>query len=147
MKGFIHAFVLLSFSLYCAAQDGDPTAAPTIKSFALDPDISGVASNSVNLFTGDVALPLSLVSLSGHNGLDVNVSISYNSNVKDKVGTWNLNAPTGILGLGWSMDIPQIVADHKQTGTRMDDTYYLIEGGTSNRLIRTTSGTDEGGSY
>lgn len=147
MKGFIHAFVLLSFSLYCAAQDGDPTAAPTIKSFALDPDISGVASNSVNLFTGDVALPLSLVSLSGHNGLDVNVSISYNSNVKDKVGTWNLNAPTGILGLGWSMDIPRIVADHKQTGTRMDDTYYLIEGGTSNRLIRTTSGTDEGGSY
>jgi hypothetical protein len=108
---------------------------------------TGAASNSVNLFTGDVALPLNLVSLPGANGLDVNVSIAYNSNVQNIVDTWNLEAPTGILGLGWSMDIPKIVADHKQTGAREDDTYYLLEGGSSNRLVRTASGTDASGPY
>jgi hypothetical protein len=112
-------FISLVFALFlfgrCYAQD-PPTVAPTVKTFALEPDITGAASNSVNLFTGDVALPLNLVSLPGQNGLDVNVSISYSSNVQDIVDTWNLEAPAGILGLGWSMDIPKIVADHKQTG-------------------------------
>jgi hypothetical protein len=129
------------------AQDEPPTAAPAVKNFALQPDVAGGASNSVNLFTGDVALPLNLVSLPGRGGLDVNVSIAYSSNVQNTVGTWNLEAPTGILGLGWSMDIPKIVVDHKSTGAREDDTYYLIEGGIANRLVRTISGADGGGAF
>jgi hypothetical protein len=133
--------------LPCFAQDESPTSSPGIKTFALQPDVTGAASNSVNLFTGDVALPQNLVSLPGRNGLDVNVSIAYSSNVQHQVNLWNLEAPTGILGLGWSMDIPKIVADHKQTGTREDDEYYLVEGGASNRLIRTTSGSDANGSF
>jgi hypothetical protein len=125
----------------------DPKAAPAIKTFALQNDVVGVASNSVNLFTGDVALPLTLISLPGRNGLNVNVSVSYNSNVQNVVGVWNMEAPTGILGLGWMMDVPKIVADHKQTGTREDDDYYLVEGGVTNRLVRTTSGSDASGSF
>ena len=146
MKFYIALLFVLALSVRCYAQDA-PTAAPAVKTFALEPDITGAASNSVNLFTGDVALPLNLVSLPGQNGLDVNVSISYSSNVRHIVDTWNLEAPAGILGLGWSMDIPRIVADHKLTGTREDDTYYLLEGGSSNRLVRTVSGSDAGGSY
>lgn len=129
-----------------SAQDKS-TAAPAIKTFALQGDIQGAASNSVNLFTGDVALPVNLISLPGHNGLDVSVSIAYSSNVQNSVATWNKESPTGILGLGWSMEIPRIVADNKQTGTREDDEYYLVENGSSNPLVRTTSGTDEIGSF
>ena len=128
------------------AQDG-PSAAPTVKTFATAPDASGAAAGSVNLFTGDVALPMNLIALPGHNGLDVNVSISYSSNVQHQVNVWNQDAPTGVLGLGWQMDIPKIVCDHKQTGAREDDTYYIVEGGVSNRLVRTTSGTDAGGVF
>jgi large repetitive protein len=128
------------------AQDA-PTAAPEVKGFSLSPDNVGAAANSVNLYTGDLHLPINLVSLPGRNGLDVNVSIAYSSNVQNQVDTWNLEAPTGILGLGWNMDIPKIVVDTKQTGTREDDNYYLIEGGSSNKLIRTTSGSDATGGY
>ena len=47
-----------------------------------------------------------------------------------------MDAPTGIVGLGWDMDIPKIVVDHKQTGTRTDDEFYWIEGGTNNKLLQ-----------
>lgn len=144
----IYLFLVVYFSILLDANSQDkPTAAPPIKTFSQQADIPGMASNSVNLFSGDVALPISLISLPSGNGLDVNISIAYNSNVQNIVDTWNLQAPTGILGLGWSMDLPKIVADHKQTGTREDDTYYLIEGGSTNRLVRTISGSDAGGSY
>lgn len=142
-------FVLLFLFSISVESNGqnNPTAAPSIKTFSQQADISGAASNSVNLFSGDVALPINLVSLPSGNGLDVNVAIGYNSNVQKIVDTWNREAPTGILGLGWSMDIPKIVVDHKQTGTREDDTYYLIEAGSTNRLVRTISGSDAGSSY
>lgn len=114
----------------------EPTAAPQIKTFSTNPDNLGALANSVNLFSGDVALPLNLVSLPGRNGLDVNVSISYSSaGLHKSVGTWNLEAPTGILGLGWSMDYPKIIVDNKNTGARDDDEFYLVEGGTTNRLV------------
>ncbi|HEX5172127.1 MAG TPA: hypothetical protein VFW11_23275 [Cyclobacteriaceae bacterium] len=141
--------LLLLLNFFISAVEGQdvPTAAPAIKTFALQQDVVGAASNSVNLFTGDVALPINLVSLPGRNGLDANVTVSYSSNVHHIVDTWNLEAPTGVLGLGWSLDIPKIVADHKQTGTREDDEYYLLEGGMSNRLVRTLSGSDASGVY
>jgi hypothetical protein len=146
-KGIVLPLLFSGLSIAAWAQD-KPTAAPAIKTFALQSNISGAASNSVNLYTGDVALPVNIVSLPGHNGLDVNVSISYgNSGLQNTVSTWNQEAPAGILGLGWNMDVPKIVADHKQTGTREDDEYYLVEGGSSNKLIRTTSGSDANGSY
>lgn len=123
------------------------TVSPAIKTFALQTDITGAASNSVNLYTGDVALPINILSLTGHNGLDASVTIAYNSNVQSTVDAWNLESPAGILGLGWSMETPKIVCDNKQTGTREDDEYYMAEGGASNMLIRTLSGSDADGPY
>lgn len=140
-------FLAMCSALIVSAQEGGPTQAPAVKTFALQPDLIGNASNSVNLFTGDVALPLNLVSLPGRGGLDVSVAISYNSNVQHIMKTWNLESPTGILGLGWTMDMPKIIVDHKNTGAREDDTFYLIQGGGSNRLVRTTGGSDAGGSF
>lgn len=138
---------LLCFTIQLAKAQDAPRPAPEIRGFNLSPDNVGAIANTVNLYTGDLSLPLNLISISGRNGLSVDVSISYNSNVQNQVDTWNLEAPAGILGLGWSMNIPKIVADTKQTGTREDDTYYLLEGGSSNRLIRTHSGSDASGSY
>lgn len=145
-KGAAFFISFFSFSFVGRSQD-KPTAAPAIKTFAQQQDISGLASNSVNLYTGDIALPLNILSLPGHNGLDVSVSMAYSSNVQNVVDKWNLENPAGILGLGWSMDIPKIVSDHKQTGTREDDEYFLIDGGVSNQLIRTISGSDAEGSF
>ncbi len=119
-----------------------PSAAPNIKTFALDPNLKGAVGNSVNLFSGDVNLPVNLVSLPGLNGLGVNVTAVYNSNIQNQVDTWNLTAPTGVLGLGWSLDYPKIVRNHKNTGTRHDDEFYLLAGGSSTPLLRTGTSTN-----
>jgi hypothetical protein len=146
-KQSIFLLVLLTAGWAVSAQDKSTTA-PAAKTFALEPDKAGAAVSSVNLYTGDVALPLSLISLPGHNGLDVNVSINYSSaNLQSMAGTWNQESPTDVLGLGWNMDMPRVVADLKQTGTREDDEYFLLMGGASNKLIRTTSGYDAIGGY
>lgn len=129
--------MIIVLSTFAFCQTEEASFAPQARTFATDPDLLGVLSNSVNLFTGQVNLPLNLITLPGRGGLDVNVSILYNSNVDKIVDTWNLEAPTGVLGLGWSLNIPQIVANNKQTGTREDDEYYLVENGTSNKLICT----------
>jgi hypothetical protein len=134
--------ISLIFSAWGIAQESESTTAPKINTFALDPDARGAIGNSVNLFTGDVNFPLNLVTLPGKNGLDVNVSISSNSNIQNIVDTWNVAAPTGILGLGWSMDYEKIIIDHKNTGSRFDDDFYLIAGGASNLLVRTGASTD-----
>lgn len=140
-------FLFLIKHVADAQVERTPNAASNVKSFSNPINSIGAAQNTVNLFTGDVSLPVELVSFSSRDGLGVSVNISYSSNVQNQVDTWNLDAPTGILGLGWSMDIPKIVCDHKSTGTREDDTYYLLEGGTSNRLIRSGIEADANGSY
>lgn len=141
MKNIFCIAVVFLASVVSVYGQFDVSVSPNIKTFALQPDDIGNVQNSVNLFTGDVALPVNLLTLPGRGGLDVDVSISYSSDVDEIVGTWNREAPTGILGLGWNMSIPKIVADTKQTGTRLDDDFYLVEGGTSNLLVRTLSGT------
>ncbi|MGH7454032.1 MAG: DUF6531 domain-containing protein, partial [bacterium] len=133
------AIILISSTLALAQDDTESIYTPKINTFALNPDNLGAIGNSVNLFTGDVALPLNLVSLPGRNGLDVSVTISYNSNVQNIADIRNLEAPTGILGLGWSLDYEKIVVDHKGTGSRNDDDFYLVAGGVSNLLVRTGS--------
>jgi hypothetical protein len=140
-KRALIGLTLLYLSTRSVAQETS-TAAPAVKTFALQSDITGAASNSVNLFNGDVVFPLNLVSLTGHNGLELSVSLMYNSNVREQAFSWNLENPGGTIGLGWTLDIPKIVADYKQTGAREDDEYYLLQGGSSNMLIRTTSGYD-----
>jgi hypothetical protein len=116
------------------SQDQQATSASDIQTFFLSDNEIGQIENSANLFTGEVNLPISLINIPGRGGLTAGVGLIYNSNVEEIVNTWNVEAPTGILGLGWSIDIPKIVVDNKMTGTREDDEYYLVEGGMSNRL-------------
>ncbi|MEM9834359.1 MAG: hypothetical protein AAF944_27270 [Bacteroidota bacterium] len=134
-----------------APQPGDPTQAPDANVFSLQGDQVGLFQNGVNLFTGEVAFNLPLVSLPNRNGLNGSLSLSYNSaGTKQMVETWNLEAPTSAVGLGWSLNIPKIVVDHKQTGTNVDDDYYLVEGGVSTQLMQTGksgSGSSEKRTY
>ena len=117
---------------------------PAIRSFQFDSEALGKIKDSINLFRGDVNLPLNLVSLTGRNGLDVKVAIIYGSNVQNSVNTWNLEAPTGVLGLGWSLGFDRIVAD-SQTGSPSERRFYLMAGGSANPLIRI--GTASDGAY
>ncbi|MBC6476970.1 MAG: hypothetical protein GDA56_03400 [Hormoscilla sp. GM7CHS1pb] len=107
---------------------------PSIRTFQMDGGGIGNIANAVNLFRGDVNLPLELISLPSRGDLDVKVAIMYQSNIQNLVDTWNLEAPTGILGLGWNMPYEMIAIDNKNTGSSYDNQYYLVSGGSANRL-------------
>jgi RHS repeat-associated protein len=94
-------------------------------------------NGSVQLATGNVSFPVRLFSLAGHNGLDFELAISYNSGGIHKiVDTSNLEAPTGLLGLGWSLPKEAIIRNTNGTGTSEDDVYYLLAGGNLYPLFR-----------
>jgi RHS repeat-associated protein len=88
----------------------------------------------VNLFRGEVNAPLTMVSLDGRNGLSLEVTAFYSSSVWRAVSTWNRSAPTGLLGLGWSLGVDRVVVDDKATGNPLDGDYYLQSGGVLDQL-------------
>ncbi len=97
---------------------------------------SALASgNIVNLFRGNLSFPIEVLSLPGRNGLDCKVNLLYQSNVQYSVDKWNLDYPTGIVGLGWSLPYEQIVISSKSNGSTLDDDYYLITQGQTQQLI------------
>src|SRR5262247_1172790 len=91
----------------------DGAGVPAIRTFQLDGSAIGQLSSAVNLFRGDVNLPQRLFSMPGRHrgsGLDVDFTAMYQSNVYRDAFTWNRDAPTGVLGLGWSLPLTYITA-------------------------------------
>lgn len=98
-------------------------------------------SGNVNLASGDLLLTIPLLSLPGYGGTGVNVGIRYSSAVRS-VAIWNLEAPTGPLGLGWNLPGDRVVRDTGGTGTVLDDRYYLITENSAYPLVYTGSDSD-----
>lgn len=111
---------------------------PEINPFQLDGGGIGGIARSVNLFRGDVGFDLGLVSLPGRNGLDVSVSAHYRSNVGTAAAARNLEAPTGALGLGWTLPFDRIIVQTSGSGAPGDWTFALVHDDAANRLYRTT---------
>ncbi|WP_342379848.1 RHS repeat-associated core domain-containing protein [Myxococcus stipitatus] len=112
---------------------------PAIRTFQMDGSSVGNLASSVNLFRGDVNLTQSLFTLPGRsegNGLDVSLSLQYQSNVFREAATWNREAPTGVVGLGWSLPLTWI--ESMSSGSPVPGTreYALFENGTPNTLVR-----------
>jgi RHS repeat-associated protein len=114
-------------------------AAPAVR----PPQLAGAAPNdpasTVNLFRGEVNFPLKLVSLEGRNGLDVGVTAQYRSSVAADVATWNRDAPTSVLGVGWELGIDRIVVQRRDVAESYDASMFLLSGGSSQQLYRTGS--------
>lgn len=119
------------------ASVGAGAAAPGIRLSQMSAGGLGDVGNSVNLFRGDVNFPMQLVSVQGRNNLDVAVTAFYSSNVHQQVSTWNMTAPTDVLGAGWSLPFEKIVVEGQNTGSNIDDEFYLVTGGAPRRLVRT----------
>lgn len=109
--------------------------APSIRSFQLDGSAIGNAAKSVNLYRGDLNLPLKLVDLPGPHGLDLSLAAYYSSNLQQQWDTWNRQAPTGILGLGWSLPLSRIEFDGQGTASWLEGSFTLYLGGAAHPLI------------
>ncbi|WP_438044440.1 RHS repeat-associated core domain-containing protein [Sorangium sp. So ce128] len=97
----------------------------------------------VNLFTGGASLELPLLARQGRNGLDLALTLFYSGQVRGVASTWNVDAPTDVAGLGWTLPLETITRAHQFTASTDDDVLYLLAGGRSTRLVRT--GTDNQG--
>jgi hypothetical protein len=67
----------------------------------------------------------------------MDVAAVYSSSVADVVARSNLDAPTGVLGLGWDLLIDRIEADYATPGDREGATFYLVSRGNRCRLYWT----------
>jgi RHS repeat-associated protein len=97
-------------------------------------------NNGVDLTTGKINLPITLASISGPNSFNESLSISYSTlGLLGQIKTWNQDAPTGLLGLGWAMSTPYIA---RIGNGSINDTFYL---NSSMLLLKAKTGTSESG--
>jgi hypothetical protein len=115
---------------------------PEIRSFEFDKKAIGEIKSSVNKFRGSVSLPLDFLKLPGRDGLDVKLSIVYSSSIRRMLTTWNLEAPTGIVGLGWQLPIEMIVVETSGSAAPASNRYYLMSSGAANPLAKTGETND-----
>ncbi len=137
------AVVLVHTKAVAQSTDRNASAAPQLPAFSNPVDQLGSANSSVNSYTGDLALPMPLVRLPGRRSMDVNVTLQYSgTGVTEQATLWNQDAggQVGVAGLGWSMGIEKIIADHQGTGTKSDDTYYLRANGSTTELRLVSTG-------
>nr|WP_286943724.1 hypothetical protein [Allomuricauda sp.] len=127
----ITVFLLIFFVLVTVTAQKDVTV-PDVTSF--DEDVG--SQSAVNLSNGKLSFPLQLVSLKGFKDLNVQFGIAYDgSHVAKHAEASNEIIPSGVVGLGWGMQMPRILADNKLTAARDDDDFYLFEGGSLNKLL------------
>ncbi len=93
-------------------------------------------ARSINLFRGQVVLPLELVSLPGRNGLDVGVCGMYSSAVAQQVGLRNRDAPTSTLGVGWSLAHERIVLGDRLVALAEQQRAFLVDSSGVQALYR-----------
>lgn len=90
---------------------------------------------AINLFQGNLSMPVEVISLPGLNSLNCDINIIYQSQVTEKVDQWNLECSPSPIGLGWDLSLPRIVKNEKLNSSPFDDDFFLIEQGTPTRLI------------
>lgn len=94
--------------------------------------------NSVDPMTGVVRFPVTLVELPGIQLLNTTLRISYGGSVQLNVATWNLQASTGSVGLGWFLEQEFIALATQQNGANSDNEYFYFGGEGPTRLILIT---------
>lgn len=96
---------------------------------------TGSLGSGINLFRGNLAFPLKLLTLPSRGGLAFDLTLMYQSNVSEQVQQWNLTQPSGSYGVGWALPLERVVADSKATGNPLDADYYLMSQGQMMRLV------------
>lgn len=91
---------------------------------------------SVDSYSGASTFALDLVTVPGRNGLGIRIPLAYMGRVEQPASTWNLDAPTGLAGLGWHLPVQRIVAVPNGVAAYGAPTYFLIGNGGANRLLQ-----------
>lgn len=109
---------------------------PLTQPFQFNGDADGSVGQEINQFQGSVVFSVPVVSLEGRSGLNLELALSYSSNVSPDVSRSNLYAPTSPLGLGWDLLVDCIEADYAAPDNRDSAAFFLTSHGVRNRLYR-----------
>lgn len=90
--------------------------------------------NAIDLYRGEVSFALPVAALPGRGGPAVGIDIGYRSAVASVVAHDNTSAPTGILGLGWSLPCERVVS--------VGDSFMLETSGSALILVQTGTASD-----
>ena len=93
--------------------------------------------SSIDLYRGCVSFSLPLCSLMGGAGPQLDLALQYDGNVTHEATTWNMTAPTGVLGLGWSLPVERISVRFDHNTASADQEIILTTSGGSTRLLQT----------
>jgi RHS repeat-associated protein len=110
-----------------------PQSAP--RTSHLDAGAFGDVAASVSLFQAALTLPVTLALVPGRDGLDLRVTAVYSSGAARSAQVWNTDAPTGVLGLGWSVSADRIVVEGKTSENPLDGRFLLQTGGVLDPLV------------
>ena len=102
-------------------------------------------TDAIDLCTGQVRFPVVLAARSGRNGIDLLLEAVHTGASLWSATNWNRVAPTGVLGLGWSLAIDRIEAVDGQSALPADCSYLLRTAAAQSRLVRI--GTNSDGSF
>jgi RHS repeat-associated protein len=114
------------------------TQTPAIRPTQFESGSISALKNSINMFRGDVNFQKALITLPGKpndSALQVQMSVMCESNVSQDVTTWNLDAPTSVLGIGWSLVGERIAAKSSGAASSAGIYYEYQSGGSSNIMI------------
>ncbi|MDK4715899.1 RHS repeat-associated core domain-containing protein [Rhizobium sp. CNPSo 4039] len=92
----------------------------------LDGQIGGAGAGTVNKFRGDIMVPLAISDMPGLNEISIKLMAACASNIFRIAKRDNAQAPTSILGLGWSLPRERIVVMGKRS-LGIDSGAYAIE--------------------
>ncbi|MCP3142938.1 RHS repeat domain-containing protein [Pyxidicoccus xibeiensis] len=123
------------------AQRSAPNQVPAQRPAQYASSDVGSLKQSVNLFRGSVSYQRPLVKLPGKladDTLAVELTLSYDSSIHQAATRWNLEAPTGVAGLGWMLPGERIVAESDGALSLAARRFSIESGGTRNRLVATT---------
>jgi YD repeat-containing protein len=103
---------------------------------------SGKDFSGESQYTGDVSFSVPLTKVGA-----VPVQLQYNSNVNKQLTADSNLAPTGWIGLGWSLNVGSIVGEISNTPDVDDDKYFYVDADGSSEIMQPDSGVFEPQNY
>lgn len=98
-------------------------------------------SEAIQRYNGTVAFPVDIARIAAP-GMTEALVLSYSSNVQGAAQTWNLDAPTGVAGLGWTLELSFIARLPALSVAESEEQIYMAVLGRWSRLFKTGTAND-----
>ncbi len=126
--------IILCFTMVLQAQEQVDIVTPQKTDFVSGNNIEGNIKNSINEATGKVKFTIPITTITSR-GLTHDIVFNYDGHSAFETGKkHNKFNATGILGTGFNLLMPKIIANNKNTASKEDDEFYIQDGEYSSKV-------------